>query len=94
MYFHPKDIRFLVPTARQINDHYKPHQNTYMYPKDIRFAVPTARLVNDLYKPQKSTSLRPKEIRFVVLPLIPPDLPLVPTGNRVEMPWKMTNEVQ
>ena len=36
---YPKDSRFAVPTARQINDLHKPQQNTSLCPKDIHFAV-------------------------------------------------------
>ena len=91
---HPKDSRFAVPTARLVNDLLEPQQHTSIHPKDSRFAVPTARLVNDLLEPHQNTSLHPKANRFVVLSLIPPDLPFVPTGNRFETPWKMKNEVQ
>ena len=45
--FHPKDIRFAVPTARHVNDLFESQQYTSLHPKDSRFAVPTARHVND-----------------------------------------------
>jgi hypothetical protein len=88
---HPKDIRFAVPTARLINDLLQPHERTSVHPKDIRFAVPTARLVNDLLEPHEYTCIHSKTIRFAVLPLIPPDHHLVPTGNTTWVAYKMKN---